>query len=144
MGLQAGTTTVVILLDTSVVSAVLRRKRKGPAEEQTATQLAALLQTDEPIALPGIVLQELLSGLADRKQHERVLRAIQDSFPVLLATEGDHRNAADVFSACVAAGVSISTPDALIAAQTLNRRARLFTTDADFRRLPAAIGLRLV
>jgi predicted nucleic acid-binding protein len=144
MGLQAGTTTVVILLDTSVVSAVLRRKRKGPAEEQTATQLAALLQTDEPIALPGIVLQELLSGLADRKQHERVLRAIQDSFPVLLATEGDHLKAADVFSACVAAGVSISTPDALIAAQTLNRRARLFTTDADFRRLPAAIGLRLV
>lgn len=134
----------MILLDTSVVSAVLRRKRRGPAEEETATRLAALLQTDEPMAIPGIVLQELLSGLADRKQHERVLRAVHDSFPVLLATEGDHLKAADLWSACAAAGVAMSTPDALIAAQTLNRRARLFTSDADFGRLPAAIGLRLL
>jgi predicted nucleic acid-binding protein len=134
----------VILLDTSVVSAVLRRKRRGPAEEETATRLATLLQTDEPIAIPGIVLQELLSGLADRKQHERVLRAVHDSFPVLLATEGDHLKAADLWSACAAAGVAMSTRDALIAAQTLNRRARLFTSDSDFGRLPAAIGLRLL
>ncbi len=67
----------------------------------------------------------------------------QASFPVLLATEGDHLKAADVANACAAVGLALSTPDALIAAQALNRRARLFTTDADFHRLPQAIGLRL-
>jgi predicted nucleic acid-binding protein len=49
-----------------------------------------------------------------------------------------------VASACAALGLAFSTPDALIAAQALNRRARLFTTDADFRRLPETIGLRLL
>jgi hypothetical protein len=134
----------VILLDTSVLSALLRRRRKGEAEQQLTVRVAALLEGDEPIALPGIVLQELLSGIADRKQHERVVRSIQESFPVLLATEHDHLRAADVANACAASGIALSTPDALIAAQALNRRARLFTTDADFGRIPASVGLRLL
>lgn len=134
----------MILLDTSVVSAVLRRRRRGAAEEELAERFAALLRGDEHLALPGLVLQELLGGVAERLQHDRLLRAVHDSFPVVLATEGDHLKAADVVNACAAQGVALSTPDALIAAQALNRRARLFTVDADFRRLPASIGLRLV
>jgi predicted nucleic acid-binding protein len=133
----------VILLDTSVVSAVLRRRRKGAAEEELTARVAALLEGDEHVALPGIVLQELLSGIAERTQLERVLRAVHDSFPVVLATEGDHLKAADIANACAGAGLALSTPDALIAAQALNRRAGLFTTDADFRRLPAVVGLKL-
>jgi predicted nucleic acid-binding protein len=35
-------------------------------------------------------------------------------------------------------------PEALIAAQAVNRRARLFTTDAEFGTLAALAGLRLV
>lgn len=134
----------MILLDTSVVSAVLRRRRKGAAEEDLTKRVAALLQSDEHLGIPGIVLQELLSGIAERSQHDRLLRAVHDSFPIVLATEGDHLKAADVASACAGLGLVFSTPDALIAAQALNRRARLFTTDGDFRRLPAAIGLRLL
>lgn len=134
----------MILLDTSVVSAALRRRRKGAAEEDLTKRLEALLQSDEHIGIPGIVLQELLSGIAGRDQHDRLLRAVRDSFPILLATEGDHLRAADVANACAGLGLALSTPDALIAAQALNRRARLFTTDRDFRRLPEAIGLRLL
>ena len=134
----------MILLDTSVMSAVLRRRRTGAAEEDLPQRVAALLQADEQLGLPGIVLQELLSGIAERAQREKLLKAVHDSFPVLLATEGDHLKAADVASACAAHGLALSTPDALIAAQALNRRARLFTTDADFRRLPPTIGLQLL
>lgn len=133
----------MILLDTSVVSAVLRRRRKGAVEEELTQRMAALLQGDEQVCLPGIVLQELLSGLAEQARRDRLLKALHESFPVLLATEGDHLKAADVANACAAVGLALSTPDALIAAQALNRRARLFTTDADFHRLPQAIGLRL-
>ena len=133
----------MILLDTSVVSAVLRRRRKGAVEEELTQRMAALLQGDEQVCLPGIVLQELLSGLAEQARRDRLLKALHESFPVLLATEGDHLKAADLAHACAAVGLALSTPDALIAAQALNRRARLFTTDADFHRLPQAIGLRL-
>lgn len=134
----------MILLDTGVVSAVLRRRRRGPAEEAVAGRVAALLDGDEPIGLPGIVLQELLSGIAGARQQEKVLQAVRGSFPVLLASEGDHLKAADLVTAAAAKGLAFSTPDALIAAQAINRRARLFTTDGDFGALAALSGLRLV
>lgn len=133
----------MILLDTSVLSAVLRRRRKGDAERELTERLTGLLQGDEVVGVPGIVLQVLLSGIKDRAQHDRVLRGVKDGFPVVLASEGDHLKAAEVTSRCAGLGVTLSTPDAFIAAQAQNRRAHLFTTDEDFRGLPAAVGLRL-
>jgi predicted nucleic acid-binding protein len=133
----------VILLDTSVVSAVLRRRTRGEAEEAAAERVTALLRSDQQVGLPGIVLQELLSGIAERTQHERLLAALRAGFPVILATEGDHLLAADVVSLAARRGIALSTPDALIAAQAINRHASLFTSDADFARL-AWSGLKLL
>jgi len=133
----------VIVLDTGVLSAVLRRRRRGDAEEAVAARLASLLRSEEQVAIPGIVLQELLSGIAEQKQGERVLAAIRESFPVMLATEGDHLKAADLTNLAARKGVAISTPDALIAAQAFNRRASLFTTDGGFSPRAALAGLRL-
>jgi predicted nucleic acid-binding protein len=133
----------VILLDTSVLSAVLRRRKRGESEADLAAQVGALLDGDQAIALPGIVLQEILSGIADPGQREKVLRGVRSSFPLLLADERDHLRAADVVSAAARKGLALSTPDALIAAQALNRRAALFTRDGDFGPLVALAGLRL-
>jgi predicted nucleic acid-binding protein len=132
----------VILLDTSVVSAALRRRKRGDREEAVAVRLAELLGGDDAVALPGIVFQELLSGVAQPGHRERVLKAVRDSFP--LATEGDHLKAADLVSEAARQGHALSTPDALIAAQAINRRAVLFTTDADFEALSGSSGLRLL
>jgi predicted nucleic acid-binding protein len=134
----------VILLDTSVVSAVLRRRRRGEREQALAGRVAALLRSDATVALPGIVFQELLSGIAERPQQEKVLAAVRESFPVVLATEGDHLKAADLVNWSTRKGLALSSPDALIAAQTINRRAQLFTTDADFGSLAGLAGLRLL
>lgn len=133
----------MILLDTSVVSAVLRRRSRGEAEEAVAKRVAALLQGDQQVGLPGIVLQEVLSGIAERAQHEKLLAGLRAGFPVILATEGDHLLAADVVSLAARRGITLSTPDALIAAQSINRHARLFTSDADFAAL-AWSGLKLL
>jgi predicted nucleic acid-binding protein len=133
----------VILLDTSVVSAILRRRRKGEGEHFLARKVDELLRTDEQVALPGIVLQELLSGITERSQYEKVLTGVRESFSVALATEGDHLKAADIVNTASAKGVAFSTPDALIAAQALNRRAALLTTDADFAKLAKLAGLKL-
>jgi predicted nucleic acid-binding protein len=133
----------VIVLDTSVLSAALRRRKRGDLEEALAARLAALLKSEEQVAVPGIVLQELLSGIADQKQGERVLAGIRESFPVVLATEGDHLKAADLSKLAARRGVTLSTPDALIAAQAFNRRASLFTTDGDFPKRAVRAGLKL-
>jgi predicted nucleic acid-binding protein len=134
----------MILLDTSVLSAVLRRRKKGETEQDLATQVEALLQGDRAIGLPGSVLQEILSGIANQRQRDKSLHAIRQSFPLLLASEGDHLKAADLASAAARKGIALSTPDALIAAQALNRRATLFTRDADFAPLAALAGLQLL
>lgn len=134
----------MILLDTSVVSAVLRRRRRGEAEESVARKVGALLAGDEEVALPGIVFQEVLSGIADRTQHDKLLTSIRESFPIALATEGDHIMAADLVTQAARRGVALSTPDALIAAQAINRRARLFTTDDDFQDLARVTTVRLL
>jgi predicted nucleic acid-binding protein len=133
----------VILLDTSVVSAVRRRRRRGPAEEAIAKKVAALLASDEEVALPGIVFQEILCGV-ERGQHDKLLAGIRESFLIALATEGDHIMAADLVTQTARRGVALSTPDALIAAQAINRRARLFTTDGDFETLISVAALKLV
>ena len=57
----------------------------------------------------------------------------------MLATEGDHLKAADLVTAAAGKGIALSTPDALIAAQAVNRRASLLTTGTDFQSL-AKIG----
>lgn len=134
----------MILLDTSVASAVLRRRRKGERETALTDRVAALLEGERQVAIPGIVLQELLSGISERAQHERVLAAVRESFPVVLATEGDHLKAADLVTAAAGNGIALSTPDALIAAQAVNRRASLLTSDAGFQSLTKIGGPRLL
>ena len=47
-----------------------------------------------------------------------------------------------IVSQSAKSGIRLSTPDALIAAQALNRRARLLTTDGDFLPLAPAAGLK--
>jgi predicted nucleic acid-binding protein len=133
----------VILLDTSVVSAVFRRRSRGEADEALAKRVAELLQGDQRVGLPGIVLQEILSGIEERTQHEKLLAGLRAGFPIILATEGDHLLAADVVSLGARRGVAVSTPDALIAAQAINRHASLFTSDSDFAKL-AWSGVKLL
>jgi predicted nucleic acid-binding protein len=48
-----------------------------------------------------------------------------------------------VVSLAARRGIALSTPDALIAAQAINRHASLFTSDADFATL-AWSGLKLL
>jgi predicted nucleic acid-binding protein len=134
----------VILLDTSVVSAVLRRRRRGPGEDAIAKKVAALLTSDEEVVLPGIVFQEVLSGVAERLQQEQLLASVRESFPIALATEGDHLMAADLTTQAARRGVALSIPDALIAAQAVNRRAVLFTLDTDFESLVPLATLKLL
>jgi predicted nucleic acid-binding protein len=134
----------VILVDTSVLSAALRRRSRGPAEEEAAKRIDALLKGEEEVALPGTVFQEILSGVSDRAQRDKLLTTVRASFPVALATEGDHIMAADLATQAAKGGIRLSTPDALIAAQAINRRARLLTTDGDFLPLADAAGLKLL
>lgn len=97
---------------------------------------------DAPVTIPGIVLQELLSGVRTDTQFSR-LKEILEAFPVLMAEKHDHVLAAQIANACLRKGVATSTLDCLIAALTTSRDAFLFTLDEDFTRMAPICGLKL-
>lgn len=66
-----------------------------------------------------------------------------DGFPLLLARREDHLSAARISNACRRKGVSASTIDCLIAAQTISVKGELFTLDDDFELIASHTGLRL-
>jgi predicted nucleic acid-binding protein len=132
----------LIVLDTSVLSAALRKREKVEEESDVATLLKRLVRQDVPLAIPGIVLQELLSGVRTSDQFER-LQAVAEGFPVLTAERDHHVFAARVSNACRRAGVAATTIDCLIAAQAIVARGRLLTLDRDFGLMAPHCGLEL-
>ena len=134
----------MIVLDTSILSLAFRRPRRDAGDESPpVAALRKLIEDDAPLAICGIVLQELLSGVRSPEQF-RKLRSAMAGFPVLLAGEADHIRAARIANVCRTHGVACSTVDSLIAAQTIERKGKLLTTDADFERISAYSGLRLM
>ena len=132
----------MIVLDTSVLSLAYRRPARRQAPPPVVARLRALIERDAAFGLPGIVLQELLSGIREEGAARRVADQLE-GFPLLLATRADHVEASTLHSRCRAAGISAGTVDCLIAAQTIRAGGELFTLDRDFVHLAGHSRLQL-
>jgi predicted nucleic acid-binding protein len=133
----------LILLDTSVLSlAFRRRERRGSDEPDAASELTRMIEEDWPLAVPGIVLQELLSGVRSASELER-LRGLVDGFPLITATIAHHLAATELANSCRAKGIAAGAVDCLIAAQTIVTGSTLFTFDQDFVRIASCSQLAL-
>jgi len=104
--------------------------------------LRKIVTEGQPLALPGIVLQELLSGVRSEAEFDR-LREVLSPFDVVYAAEEHHIEAARVFTKCRARGVATTAPDALIAATTILEGGKLLTCDRDFAHIATAVDLRV-
>ena len=129
-----------VLIDTSVWSLALRRRPRVENEE-VVRELAGLVD-DGRVVMIGPVRQELLSGLRERAQFERLrehLRAFRD----LELTSDDYEEAALAYNRCRSKGIQGSNTDFLICAVAIRRELSIFTTDEDFgtysRLLPIAL-----
>jgi predicted nucleic acid-binding protein len=133
----------LIVVDTSVLSLAFRRnRRRGPTVHPASARFGEAIRQGVPLVVPGICLQELLSGVRDREQFRRLTR-LMAPFPVVLASREHHVAAAGVANDCRAAGFAVATVDALIAALAIAHRGRLLTTDDDFQAIPPVCGLTL-
>lgn len=131
----------MIVLDTSVLIAAFRHRSRTemPAE---VTLMRRLIEVDAPMAVPGVVLQELLAGAATEPQFERLAGLVQ-GFPLLLADRDLHHRAARIATTCRWAGVMTTSADCLIAAHTIASDGSLFTLDREFGHMAACCGLRI-
>ena len=132
----------MIVVDTSVLSLAFRRKAKPGPELPLVRVFRRLVEEDQPVVIPGIVLQELLSGVRAEDDFVRLLD-ILDGFPIVTAATAHHVAAAKISNACRQSGMSASAVDCLIAAMAVESKAKLLTADEDFSHMARHCDLQL-
>lgn len=133
----------MIVVDTSVWSHALRRASEPDPPHPAVALLRRLIEQDADLCIPGVVLQELLSGVRHEAQFRR-LRRVLHTFPVVLATEEAHVAAAQLFNACRSGGVAATAIDCLIAATATQAEAKLLAIDGDYEHMARVVPLELV
>jgi predicted nucleic acid-binding protein len=132
-----------VVVDTSVWSQLLRRNARpaDPRQQAAAFALKDLI-ADTRAMLIGPVRQELLCGIKDPAQFER-LKAALAAFPHEAITLQDYERAAEYFNICKRAGVQGSNTDFLICAVAVQRKLPIFALDQDFRHFQKCLPLEL-
>ena len=128
-----------VLADTSVWSEVLRRK--NPNFER-ATQLKDLIN-DGRVVIIGPIRQELISGISEEKDFQR-LKGVLSSFEDIALTSEYFEKAAEFSNLCRAKGIQGSTIDFLICAVAYFENLIIFTTDHDFENYKKHLPVKLM
>ena len=132
-----------VLVDTSVWSLALRRNPKHLDTSQTVmvANLEELIRGGQA-RLVGPIRQELLTGIREQRQFER-LRDDLRVFPDTTVVAEDYEAAAAAANRCIAAGIAVQNVDLLICAVAMNRDWEILTTDNDFRHYARVLPVRL-
>ncbi len=130
-----------VLVDTSVWSLAFRRN--VPSPHPKVEKLRSWIESGEEVFLLGVIFTELLQGVREKKDFDRVREALEP-FPLLDLTRHDYRFAAEIRNLCLAKGVPTSTIDVLIAAAAIGHEIPLLTADNDFDRIASVVPLKLV
>ena len=128
-----------IIIDTSVWSLALRRRRSSPSAE---TRELAELVREGRAAMLGPVRQELLSGVRTDQQCESLRRHLR-AFPDIPLEADDYEEAASFFNKCRAKGIQGSNTDYLICAAAARRGFGILTTDTDFAHFARVLPIEL-
>ena len=132
---------MTIVVDTSVWSHALRRRK--PGGDPQSEKLASAIKQAQPIALLGVILQEILQGIRNPGDFEKV-RAHLEVFPLIGLEREDFVAAAELRNLCAARGVQASTIDFQIAAACARHDCALLTNDQDFERISQCCPLQLL
>lgn len=121
---------MTLLVDTSVWSLALRRDATD-ADSAPVLALRRALQGDDLVVTTGLIVQELLQGVAGPKARDQIIERF-GRLPLVTPDLQDHMSAADLRNTCRRSGVQLGTIDALIAQLCIRHRLLLLTTDLDF------------
>ena len=133
----------MILFDTSVLSRVFRRRGAGTGERRLQAVFRDLMGSELPLGMPGIVLQEALSGIRSQRQFSELAASLLASFTILPEGVAEHLEAARLRNTCLSKGLNVSGVDCLIAACAIVGNHELFAVDEDFEAMAAHVPLSL-
>jgi predicted nucleic acid-binding protein len=126
---------VKLLVDTSVWTLALRRKNTAslsPEEQKLKAELVQAIQ-DGRVAMIGLLRQEILSGIKENAQFDKVKAALDPYLDEPIHT-ADHEYAARVYNECRNQGVEAGTVDILICAIAVRRGWRVLSGDGGLNR----------
>lgn len=104
-------------------------------------ELEALV-ADGRVAMIGPIRQEVLSGVREQSQFDRLREQLR-GFPDTELGVEDYEEAASFFNRCRQRGIQGSNTDFLICAAAARNGFAIFTTDADFRRFATILPIAL-
>jgi len=130
----------MILVDTSVWVDFLRGEKSG-----TGRTLRRLIEDEEDLALTGIILTEILQGVRDDGDFQ-ALQSYFLEFPIYQPRGLEtYLKAARIYRDCRKKGKTVrKTVDCIIAAVCLEHGLTLLHQDADFDRIAACTGLKVL
>lgn len=129
-----------VLVDTCAWSLLLRRRRKAPLSENERLMIAALTEAiqDGRVAIIGPIRQEILSGIKEASQFEK-LRSALEPFRDEQLTTVHYEEAARLFNLCRGRGVECGATDVLICAVAVKMRWAILTSDGGLQRCIEAL-----
>ncbi len=130
----------MILVDSSAW-VEYQRSTGSPAD----LRLTRAIEAEEPLAIVGLILLEILAGARDER-HERELNRLLSRCSLLALEEpSDHETAAALYRTCCREGFAIrGLPDCLIAAVAIRSNSLLLHCDRDFDVVAAHSALETV
>jgi predicted nucleic acid-binding protein len=118
----------VILVDSSAWIEYQRATRSS-----ADLRLTAAIEEDEPLAVIGLILLEVLAGAREEPQARQLNRLLGRCRLLLLQEPSDYEASAALYRSCRREGATIRRlPDCLIAAVAIRTGAELLHQDADF------------
>jgi predicted nucleic acid-binding protein len=133
-----------VLIDTPVWSLALRRERQHlSVTEITVTETLSALIAAGNARIIGVVRQELLSGLRQPAECDR-LRVHLRTFEEPRLEIADYEEAAQMYNRRRSRGIVGSLIDLLVCSVAHRRSWRIFTLDRDFERYARILGVQLI
>lgn len=123
-----------LLVDTSVWSLALRRKNAAslsPEEQKLKAELTQAIQ-DGRVAMIGLIRQELLSGIKEQAQFEKVKSALAPFLDEQIDT-ADYEHAARLYNECRSRGFEVGPVDMLICAVAMRRNWQVLSNDSGLK-----------
>ena len=130
-----------ILVDTPIWSVVFRRRAAPGKEDGLKVEMIELIR-EGSAAIIGPIRQELLSGVYDETQYQKLRGALR-GFPDAPIETEDYESAARIDAHCRVKGIAGSAVDFLICAIAVRAKMAIFSTDQDFERYAKVIPLQL-
>lgn len=110
-----------------------------------AVRLTHAIENGEPVALPAVVIMEILLGLKSEREAARIADLLSAFDVIAEPTLLDYQRAAALYRRCRKAGFTIrSTLDCVIAQLAIRDQLPMLTKDRDFAAIARHSSLQLL